>query len=369
MYKLFILVLLIGWIVIWMPFTSLIAQDTLTVAITPSTPWVIFDATTPPESRTPSGFNIDLWTALAKGLNVETLWLYKDNTAAIFKAVKAHKADVGLVNFPPSTVKLGLQVMVLTEHNLWQVIVQSVKKLSQLLSLKMVLVPLLLFLVAANLRWVLELLSRREHRKFSSNYFLGVYEATWWNFSLLMDWDASGRGLARLFDLFWHFLGLVLLGGFVGLMSAAFTLESVNEQIKKVEDIDSKQVAVLEDALYVQRYLRQRDEATEFVVVKNLQEAVRLLLDMEVSAVVHKGIELERLAKQINNNIREGEQPKVRVLPQIVNRQQYAIVVADKSPHAVAIGELIARFDQPQGLEESLAKRLSSKWKLTLTNE
>ncbi len=357
MYNRLILFLLIGWI----GTQSLMAEETITVAITPSTPWVSFDSNVSVESRIPSGFSIDLWTSIAKELNVQTRWLYQESTAAVFQAVKAQQADVGLVNFPPSTTKLGLQVMVLTETKMWQVIVQAVKQLIQQIPSRLILIVFLVLLGFAIVRWILDRFSARESRQFSGHFLLGVYDAFWWNIILLLGWENEGgnRTIGKIFDLAWHLLGLLLLGTFMGMLTASFTLESVEQQIKKIEDIDGKQVAVLEDAPYAQRYLQRRDNTTEIVLVKNLQEAAQKLINMEVNAVVHKGIELEQLAQQINKNDNQ-----VRVLPQVVNQQQYAVVVPNAHPHADSINTLLTRFDQPQGLEESLAKRLFAKWKI-----
>lgn len=346
--------------------TGVHARESLTVAVSAAPPWVQYNAERPPEARTPAGFNIDLWQAVADNLDVDTRWLYRDSVAEVIQTVKAGEADAGLVNFPPSGMKLGVQFMVLSEQSMGQVILQSITKLLKNISLEVLWVPLLIFLGAGIVRWLLDRRQPPEYQRFPRSFFRGGwYEACWWNISLLVDWEGAdaSRGLARYYDLFWHLSGLVLLSGLIGVLSASFTLESINERIDTVEDIKGKAIAVPAEAVPIHNYLRRRDETGQLVPVQTLEEAAQRLLATEVQAIAYHSAALQMLAKRLNV---AGEDPRVRILPGTFNRQHYAVMVAAAHPHAVAIAEQVARFDRPHGLEESLAKRLAAKWQVDL---
>ncbi|MGF1527124.1 MAG: hypothetical protein ACFCBW_10070 [Candidatus Competibacterales bacterium] len=335
----------------------------VTVALTSSPPYSLFDAEVAPAERDPRGFNIDLWQATAEALDLNTQWRYLDSTVGVLKAVKAGEVDVGLVNFPTATVKIGLQVMVRTQQPIWQVVLQSIRGLLREISPQVLWTPLMILVGAAHLRWILDRLQPKAKRLFPGNYFKGVYEAGWWNISILLEWEGSraSAGLARTFDFIWHLSGLVLLSGLIGVLSAAFTLESVNDVIQDVEEIDGRPVAVVASNPQAADYLRRRYPATDIRPLDDLDAAIDALLAAEVDAVVHNGALLRQRAEALNAPV---DTPRVTVLPPVLNLQRYGVVTADDHPLADSIAGLMTTFNQPQGLEESLVRRLAAKWQL-----
>lgn len=337
-------------------------KESLVVAISPTAPFVMYEQERSEAERQPRGFNIDLWNALAEQLGSETRWSYHDRVDGVFRAVHFGEADAGLVAFPPGALSLGLQVMVLESQSPLHMIKRAAKKFVAELSAEVFIIPLLIFFGAGNVRWVIDRIGPREQRKFPGNYFFGVGEASWWNLCLLLEWEGTGEktSLARTYDLLWHLGGIVLLSSFIGLLTATLTLESVNEKVEELDDLQGREVALPNEESFegVLRPLRLGERHA----AESLDEAVQQLIDGEISAIIDSSSAIQAKAREIN----AAGGVQVRVLPELLNEQRYAVVMLPDHPRQADVDRLLSQIDLPRGLQPSLANELAGKWQVSV---
>ena len=123
---------LLGLILISFSFS----KDTLKVAVSPFEPLVIMG-----ERESVTGFDIDIWEAIADKLNVETEYVIVDDFQDIFYAVKNKKADLAIAgitvnhereiefDFSYPYKKSGLTILIRNEKefNIFKAIVELFK--------------------------------------------------------------------------------------------------------------------------------------------------------------------------------------------------------------------------------------------------
>lgn len=333
------------------------ASESLTVAISPSRPWAFFDPQSP-DAEPPRGFNVDLWLALAQDLDVQTAWRFEGAARKVFVAVHRGQADVGLVGFPEGALQLGPAILVPADPPFSDP-ARIAQRIARLLSFRAILYPLLVFLFAVHVRWVVDRLAKPESREFPSSYFEGVGESAWRIIGLLLDFgvSTSRSWLTRLFDLAWHLLGLVLLSGFVGVLTAIVTLETAAQRIQSLEDVRGKKIAVVKGSLGNDQLLRRLGIESP-TLVGDVNEALGQLRRGKVDAVLGSRVALSFAAKQANM---DGG-IKVEVLPDSLGRQRYAVIMRPGHPRKAAVDRLLGQLHLPRGLEASVSARLEAKW-------
>ncbi len=339
--------------------------SSLTVAFTSDPPWTLRpDSSTgaPATATQPEGFTVDLWIQLAETLDTPTEWHYAASTASVIGAVHGGSVDVGLVSFPPETPGLGVSALVLADPSLLTIIRQFLTQLAESTTWGLLLTPLGLFLGAAHIRWLADRLGRPEHRQFSGRYVTGITDASWWLISLALEWEGTSvkTPLGRLFDLFWHLGGVVVLAGLIGVLTASLTLQSLEERVTSWGDIEGRPIAVpsRETALIagLERFrpgpIRQDAPG---------EAAVERLLRGEVAAVIAAEATIHRLAEGLDARQRD----RVTVLPESVNHQRYALVMRPDHPLRPRVEGFLAEARGNRGFESSLLDTLAAQWGLT----
>ncbi len=343
-------------------------QETLKIAIKPSEPWVMYDVNLPPEKRKPVGFSIELWQGIAKEIGVNTQWVYENNVPDLLKSVQDGRADAGIsaitirsdreedIDFSNSMFELGLQIMVPEGSGTTYPIMIAFNEIKKFLIPVNISIFLLALFFMSHLRWWVDKWSSKESRIFSRHYWHGLYDAFWWSITMLLTWEApKNRGLARLIDLSWHFVGLVALGILTGIVAASLTIQAIGGAINSEQDLPGKKVAaVATDA--PRNYLE--NIGARVVPVSNLEQGIDLLLKGEVDALVHDGPRLLYMAKQINQQKKTG----VAVLPALFNNQNYGIIFPNGSQHLETVNRALLKLREQQGLNKSFHKQLREKW-------
>ncbi len=336
------------------------------VAITNSFSWTQYDIEQTPDKRQPFGFNIDLWQQMEQDLRLCSNWQYNDDMKQVILSVQNNQADIGLVNFPTDSVlQLGLQTATVKEYTVTHIIKKVLSELTATLSWRILWIAISVLMIAALIRWIVDRFQPEEYRRFQRNFFKESLRLLWWNVNLIVNWEGfdTSRGAALLFDFAWHISGMILLGTLLSVLTVSFSLAASGNQIHKQEDVDGKTVAILQNADYVKHYLKQRDRNTKLVEVDNLEQAFELLITFKVDAVVHQSVELNNFFDQFYN-----EKQNIRLLPSIVNYQQYGVIISPDNAYKNAILELLDKYNRSHGLEASLIERLSNKWRISLSD-
>ena len=349
-------------------FSVFVNAETLKVGIKPSEPWVIYDKNITEEDRKPIGFSIDLWNKIAQNLGVETKWVYFNSTSDLVNATKNNQIDVGIsaititssrerdIDFSSSMYELGLQVMVDAKKSSASVLELMAKEINKMMTLKTIIIFFLFLLITIHLRWFVD---KRDNNStlFSKNYFSGIIDAFWWGITMLVTWETPlSKGLARVIDLMWHIVGIIAISILTAIVTAALTAQAISGSIRSEKDLAGKYVAVIAtDAprKYVEKI------GSNIVPVKTLSEAISLLRNGKVDAVVHDGPRLVYLANKIN----KLEKKKVLLVTKFTfNPQNYGIVFPSRSQLKEPINRILLQLREPDGLDKSFHEKLKDKW-------
>ncbi len=351
----------------WLPLSSS-ADETLKVGVKLSEPWVMYDPATPEDERQPTGFSIDLWKALAEKLGVQTEWVYFDTTKDLVTAAADSKVDAAIsaitvtaqrettVDFSNSMYELGLQIMVAPEFQQSNPFGIMLRELGRLFSWQVALLFLLMLFVTANLRLWADRQQKNEPA-FPRGYFSGIREALWWGLTMLLTWETPhSRGLARVIDLTWHLMGLILLSILTAVVTSALTAQAVSGAIRSEKDLPGKRVvAVATDA--PRTWLEQNGIAV--TPVDTIEAGIERVRKGEADALVHDGPRLKYLANQINQE--EGRKV-LAVVPALFNPQNYGIAFSDGNPLREQVNRALLELREPQEGKTSVHDELREKW-------
>lgn len=361
------LTVLLVMLAFWLPITSM-ASETLRVGVKLSEPWVMYDPSLPAEERQPTGFSIELWQALAEKLGVQTQWVYFDTTKELVAAAADGKVDSAIsaitvtaqretsVDFSNSMYELGLQIMVSPEFQQSNPFGIMLRELGRLFSWQTGLLFLLMLFVTANLR----LWADRYHTAepaFPHGYVPGIREALWWGLTMLLTWETPrSRGLARVLDLMWHLVGLILLSILTAVVTSALTAQAVSGTIRSEKDLLGKRVvAVATDA--PRTWLEQNGIAV--TPVDAIEAGIERVRKGEADALVHDGPRLKYLANQINQ---KAGSRVLAVVPALFNPQNYGIVFPDGSPLREPVNRALLQLRESQDGKTSVHDELRMKW-------
>ncbi|MGB3916824.1 transporter substrate-binding domain-containing protein [Thiothrix litoralis] len=361
------LVVLLSIVFVFLPLRSS-AEETLQVGIKLSEPWVMYDNDVPLGERRPTGFSIDLWQALAKKLDVKTEWVYFDTTKALVDAAANDQVDAAIsaitvtaqreteVDFSNSMYELGLQIMVSPELQRSNPFTVMLREMGKLFSWQSTLFFLLMLLVTANLRlWT----DRYQTTQpcFPAGYLAGIRETLWWSVTMLLTWETPhSRGLARIIDLMWHFIGLILLSILTAVVTSALTAQAVSGTIRSVKDLPGKRVvAVATDSPRI--WLEQN--GINVKPVDSIEAGIKQVQAGEADALVHDGPRLKYLANQINQ---KTGRKALAVVPASFNPQNYGIAFPNGSELRESVNRALLTLRESQEGNMSFHEELRAKW-------
>lgn len=338
--------------------------QSLRVGIKPSEPWVMID-----KEGNPKGFSIDLAKKIAQKMDKEIKWVRYENTNDIIEGAKRGKIDFGLsaitintkreavVDFSHSMYELGLQIMVSAKNASMNPIDTLIQQIKKMFSFSGLFYFLIIIFVMVNLRWYLNVRSKKEEKIFDSRYLKGIYETFWWALTMLITWEApKSKGASRVLDLSWHIMGLLGFSLLTAMVTSSLTAKAVGGSIKNEKDLINRYVgAVATDA--PREFLEHL--GANVVALKSLDEGMRLLQKGEIEALVHDGPRLKYLANKRNNELHSNE---FLVLPHTFNHQNYGIVFKENSPLQEDINRILLELRSEDGVEESFYDEINHKW-------
>ena len=246
-----------------------------------------------------TGFNIELWNAVAAQLNLKSSYEVMADVSALDEAMRSKKADISVAplfitlardaafDFSYPTMQSGLQILVRdTARSSW-----SQSPLGDLLRLLFswttliwLGMALLMVLVPAHLVWLFE---RRYEGGIVKNrsYFPGVFEAVYWAMSTLTAQAESmpRQWVGRAFSIFWMFAGVVFVAFYTAQLTTVLTVEQIRGKIEGPRDLPGKQVGTIKGSTAVD-YLREHDAHVE--EFERGDQMLQALLNKEVEAVV-----------------------------------------------------------------------------------
>lgn len=254
------------------------------------------------QGGTLTGFNIDLWNAIATQLNRKTSYQVMPGVAAVEDAMRSKRADLVVApvfitlardqtfDFYIPIMEIGLQVMVRDAgETAWNA--NPLWDLLHLLFSRTALfwfgVAVLLVLIPAHLVWLFE----RRYKNgiiLNRNYFPGILEAIYWALSTLTTQAETmpRQWVARSIAIVWMFTGVVFVAFYTAQLTTALTVEQIRGGIEGPGDLPGRRVGTIVDTTAVD-YLREHHaQVDEFPTPDQMFKA---LLDGRVDAVVSGG--------------------------------------------------------------------------------
>jgi len=333
------------------------AQDStqgkvLRVAVKPIPPFVFKQGTEL------SGFSIDLWTAIAQSLKMDTAWVEVTTVGDQLQAVRTGKADAAIaaititkerenfVDFTQPYFDSGLQIMVRSQgtNHLLDVF-DSIPwpTIGTLLG-----VFIFIMFVMANVLWIVE---RRTSEHFRKGYLKGIGEGLW-GVALIVATGEHGdrqaaRVVKRLIVFFMWLVGVVLVAQLTATVSSTQTVERLTSKIHGPADLSGKKIATVRGTVAAD-YLTE--QGLQYQEVGTAEEGCDLLLNGDIQAMVFDAPTLQYLATKRGN----GE---LRVVGPIFAPQKYGIAVGDGSPLRKRINKALLEM-----YEDGRYKALYSKW-------
>ena len=261
-------------------------EKMLTVSIEITAPCVMQD------NGTYTGFDVELWEAIAQELNLSFQYKETDLKGLFTDLVGGH-ADVAfscitvtnerekIVDFSHHYLDSGLRIMVLNKTRFSPT--EYVKSVFSPVVVKALTYIGLFIIICGHVFWWVE----RGRRYISAKYFPGIFEAYWY---VLVTMTTVGYGdivprkwVGRLIALFLMFIGIGFFGWAIAQLSSAITLQTLHSEISDHRDLRDKLVATVEGTTSVPAL-----EKLGAVVVpaKTIDLAYEKLIKEEVSALV-----------------------------------------------------------------------------------
>ena len=228
-----------------------------------------------------TGFSIELWTEIAKQLNVKSEFVIKPTVNDLLASVNNREAGLGIAaisitaeremqwDFSQPMFDAGLQILVSAQTSESGILANIIAGVFSPTFWQLIGVILLAILIPAHFVWFFE---RRPVGGLLTNksYFPGIFEAAWWSLaSLAAQADQMPKSAAaRVAAVFWMFTSVVFLAYFTASVTSSLTLQQLRGDIKGPEDLPGKNIASVKGSTSVE-YLRQHNAlVTEFAKVE-----------------------------------------------------------------------------------------------------
>jgi ABC-type amino acid transport substrate-binding protein len=278
------------------------------------------------------GLSIEAWEDVA-ARNDWTFRYVPADLAGVLDGVEAGRFDVGLgaytitaerertldFSHPFHTSGLGLAVRADSGSALWRLITRFVS----LDFLKAAVSLGLLLLVFGVLVWLFE--RRANPEEFDARVGPGIGAGFWWaavTMTTVGYGDKSPRSLGgRIVALVWMFAAIIVISGFTAAITTSLTVDQLGSTIESIDDLEGRRIATLPTSASAEwldsNGFRARDYET-------LEAALEAVSDGEVPALLYDApLLIDRIARR--------DDDRLRVLPQRIERPDYAFVLAQGS--------------------------------------
>ena len=304
------------------------------------------------------GIAIDLWSGVAEQLGVDYRYTEMGLTQML-EAVADGRVDAAVaaltitserekrVDFshPYHTSGLGIAV----QQNPGGGAMAALKRIvsGQFLA---VLGGLLALLTAVGvLIWVAE---RRHNAQFDQGPAKGIGAGLWWSAVTMTTvgyGDKAPATLAgRVIGMVWMFAGIIVISSFTAAITTALTVGELDQSVKRLDDLYRSRVLTLagstSDAFLTANRVRHHN-------VDALPEALTQLADGEADAVVYDAPILKYL-------VADQRPGTLRVLPYVLQRQDYGIALPQGSPAREAVNEALLRIIRSDSWQARLEQYL-----------
>lgn len=279
-----------------------------------------------------TGLSVDLWKNVAQQLDLEFEWREMGEPETLIDAVADGSIDVSVaaitvtaerarrVDFsqPYYTAGFGIVVPVKDGSNWWA----TISAFFSMDFLKVVAALSFVLLLAAFGVWLFERKANAE--QFGGHPAQGLGAAFWWSAVTMTTvgyGDKSPQTMGgRLVALVWMFASVIIISGFTAQIASSLTVNRMDSDLSGPADLQRFTVATVNNSA-AQSYLEHLGVRT--ITLPDVDSALRAVSAGDAAAAVYDEPILQYKLRG---------HPKLRLLPGVFERRDYAITLPLKSP-------------------------------------
>lgn len=328
------------------------AGGALRVAIASVAPFVL------PQTVTPEGFSVDLWSEIARRMQVDFTWTVLSTQTALLPVIKRGEADVAIaaitmtaerekvVDFSLPYFDSGLQIMVRNQSV--NSFVATFWSIPWLALVQLVGITIAIVFVLANFVLLIE---RKRDPAFQKPYWRALGEGLWITMLIIAtgehgERDAPGVWKRILVPAMW-LIGVVLIAQLTATVTSSQTVARLQSNIRGPDDLPGKTIGTVPGTIAAE-YLTRR--GLPFLNVHTAAEGIQMLTQGDVQAIVYDAPTLQYWAARRGNGL-------LAVVGPMFSPEKYGIAVANGSPLRKSINETLLSM-----YEDGTYEQIYGKW-------
>lgn len=314
------------------------AQDgTITIATVSRAPFSM------EQNGTDTGFSVALWTMLAADLGLRTEFVRSDSFSGMLDMVTDRQVDGAIANisitaereaimdFSQPIFDSGLQIMLPYDTATGSIFNAL---LTRDIALAILLAIGLLF-GGGMLMWTFE---RHRQPYFDRDAKDAMFPSFWWALNLVVNGGFEERmplsRPGRVFAVILVFASLFLVSVFVAKITAAMTVDALQNSMESINDLDGKRVGTIAGSTAAQ-FLDQREIAS--ITYESLDPMLRDFEDRALDAVFFDGPILSYYTNTRGNGV-------ARMVPRVFKPENYGMALPTGSPLREQINQGLLRM-------------------------
>ena len=194
---------------------------------------------------------------------------------------------------------------------------------------------LLLFVVGL-IMWLVERHGNKE--QFGGSTSKGIGSGFWWA-AVTMTTVGYGdkapvTAAGRVVGFIWMFAAIIIISSFTAAIATSLTVSQLETQVQGVDDLPGVRVSTLANSASAD-FLESR--SIDYKTVATIDEGLTAMAKGDIDALVYDKPILEY---RINQNFED----KIQVLPNVIDRQDYALALPEDSPRREQFNTTLLRI-------------------------
>ncbi len=208
----------------------------------------------------------------------------------------------------------------------------------------------LLLLGVGALLWVFE--RKKNAEMFGGSTSQGLGASFWWaavTMTTVGYGDKAPTTLGgRIVGFVWMFAAIIIISSFTAAIATSLTVSQLSSSVKGVNDLPDVRVGTLENSASA-LFLSSRDIG--YRKVNSLSDGIAALGNGKLDALVYDKPILQYLVNQ-------GESDTIQILPDVIERQDYAIALPEKSAQRERLNTTLLEVIEEDSWEDTVESYL-----------
>ena len=193
-----------------------------------------------------------------------------------------------------------------------------------------------LLLAVGFVMWLVERHGNKE--QFGGSTSKGIGSGFWWAAVTMTTVGYGDKApvtpAGRVVGFIWMFAAIILISSFTAAIATSLTVSQLETQVQGVEDLPGVRVTTLSSSASA-AFLDSR--AIDYKTVATVREGLAAMAKGDTDALVYDKPILEY-------RINQGFDDKIQVLPEVIDRQDYAIALPENSPNREKFNTTLLRI-------------------------